>query len=151
MEHRLFQRVKFTARGDLRYQGVCYQVRLENISLRGALVSSDECIMIPEGEECTLVLRCEAEDALLVITAEVRYSFFSMVGVRFVSFEKDAEQRLDELLQSCPGDPEGEGTDAPAVVQAGKARLQHLTKAFRALNQNDQSGDSEALMDCSNN
>ena len=106
MEHRRFHRVKFTALGDLRHQGVTYRVRLENISMRGALVSCDECIMIPEGDFCTLSIRLEAEDTLIVLTVEVMHSFFSMVGVRFASFEKDAERELYGLLQRITSEPE---------------------------------------------
>ena len=102
MEHRRFHRVKSTALGDLRHQGMTYRVRLENLSPGGALLSSDDCILIPEGDHCTLSIRFEGEEEF-VLTAEVMNAFFSMVGVRFVSFEKDAEDRLYRLLRRIPG------------------------------------------------
>ena len=106
MEKRRDKRIKFSAQGDLRHQGLTYPVRLENISLSGALVSAEECILIPEGDTCTLTLRLEAEPPPLVLTAEVRYSFFSMLGVRFISFEDDGECRLKELVGRAPEKPE---------------------------------------------
>jgi hypothetical protein len=105
MEHRRFHRVKFAAKGVLSHQGLAYQIRLENISLRGALVSSEEFIMIPEGDQCSLSLRLKAEEAL-EITVQIVHSFFSMVGVQFVSMEKDAELRLFELLKGVTKEPE---------------------------------------------
>lgn len=106
MEQRRFNRIRFSAQGDLSHQGLTYPVRLENISPSGALVSAEECILIPEGDTCSLTLRLEAETPPLVLTAEVRHSFFSMVGVRFVSFEDDAECRLMETLRGDPKQPE---------------------------------------------
>ena len=106
MENRRFHRVKFTAQGDLRHQTLTYQVRLENLSLKGALVSSEECLMVSPGDSCTLSIRLEEEDALLVFTVEVVHSFFSMVGVHFVGYENDAEQRLIALLKRITSDPE---------------------------------------------
>ena len=106
MEKRRYHRVKFAAKGSIHHQGLTYRVRLENISLKGALVSSEECIMIPPGERCTLSVRLETEDLPLVFTVEIVHSFFSMVGVHFVAYEKDAEQRLIELLKSITSEPE---------------------------------------------
>ena len=106
MEHRRFHRVKFNALGDLHRQDTNYRVRLENLSMQGALLSSDECILIPEGDFCTLSIRLDGEDSLLVLTVEVMHSFFSMLGVRFAVFEKDSERHLLELLRKSPGKPE---------------------------------------------
>lgn len=83
-----------------------YRGRLDNISIRGAMVSADECIMIPHGETCTLFLYPTEGAPPIVITAQVRHSFFSMVGVLFVSFADDAEIRLYELMQKITGKPE---------------------------------------------
>jgi|GEM_PF-1920989 len=104
MEHRRFHRVKSTALGDLRHQGITYRVRLENLSLGGALLSSDDCILIPEGDHCRLSIRFEGEEEF-VLTAEVMNAFFSMVGVRFVDFEEHAQDRLHRLLRRIPGTP----------------------------------------------
>jgi c-di-GMP-binding flagellar brake protein YcgR len=105
MEHRRFHRVKFTAQGDLRHQGLTYRVRLENISLNGALVSSEECILIPEGDHCSLSIRLEAQDAQLEVQVQVVHSFFSMVGVRFHAVGKDTQFQLFQLLQEVTAEP----------------------------------------------
>jgi hypothetical protein len=106
MNKRRFQRVKYAAPGQLRHESMIYQVRLENISQRGALLSSDECLVIPEGETCTLTIKLEAENYQLVVTVKTVHSFFSMIGVHFIDFESDGEHRLSELMQRITGEPE---------------------------------------------
>lgn len=100
MENRRFERMRFTARGDLRHQGITYQVRLENISRGGVLISSDDCIMVTPGETCSLSIKLEKEDRVLRATVEVVHSFFSMVGVKFLSFQDGGEEHLVALLHS---------------------------------------------------
>ena len=120
MEHRRFHRVRFAAKGDLRHQGLTYRVRLENISMSGALVSSEECILIPEGDTCSLSIRLEAEDAVIALKVQVMHSFFSMVGVRFVDLEKDAELHLFEILQKVTVGPARHGQEWQEISAPGR-------------------------------
>ena len=106
MEQRQFHRVTFSAPSDLIHQDIIYRGRLGNISLRGAMVSADECIMIPPGENCTVSIHPREGAAPIVLTAQVVHSFFSMVGVKFVAFKGDGEQRLYELMQTITTEPE---------------------------------------------
>jgi hypothetical protein len=129
MEHRRFHRVKSTALGDLSHQGITYSVRLENLSLGGALLSSDDCILIPEGDLCTLSIRFEGEEEF-VLTVEIMNAFFSMVGVRFVSFGKDTEDRLWHLLRRNPREPDcGPQTSGAFAAPPGKPRAPQLSKS----------------------
>lgn len=106
MEQRRFHRVTFSAPSDLTHQSIVYRGRLDNISLRGAMVSANECIMIPPGDSCTLSIRAREAAPPIVLTAQVVHSFFSMVGVKFVAFADDAEQRLYDLLQTITDEPD---------------------------------------------
>jgi len=106
MQHRRFHRVTFAAPGELQHQGVRYRIRLENISMRGALVSSHECIMIPENDCAALTIELADEDALLTVEVRVVHSFFSMVGVEFVQVEERAEQVLLRLLRRITCEPD---------------------------------------------
>lgn len=106
MEKRRFHRVTFCAPSDLMHQEIIYRGRLENLSLRGAMISADECIMIPPGETCTLSVHVKEGAPPIVLTARVVHCFFSMVGVKFVGFIGDAEQRVYELMQSITAEPE---------------------------------------------
>lgn len=106
MEQRRFHRVQSRAPGELSHFGMDYKCRLENVSLRGALISADECIMIPVGDCCTFSVVLEPETAPVVITACIVHSFFSMVGVKFVNFSGDAEERLLSFMQRLTTEPE---------------------------------------------
>lgn len=106
MNQRRFHRVQSRAPGELSHLGMNYKCRLENVSLRGALISADECIMIPVGDCCTLLLTLEPEAAPVAITACIVHSFFSMVGVKFVAFSGDSEERLLKFLQESTTEPE---------------------------------------------
>jgi len=122
MENRRFHRVKFAAPGDLLHLGMTYRSRLENISLRGALISADECIMVPLGDTCILSIHLEEENTPLVLTVEVVHSFFSMVGVKFVSFGEDAESRLFELLKRITSEPDKLMDEWQEILAQGENR-----------------------------
>jgi len=119
MTHRRFHRIRFTALGDLHHQGISYRVQLENLSQGGALVGSDECLMVLPGDDCVLSIQLAEGEEPLVASAQVVHSFFSMAGVRFLGFEKDGERRLIELLQASAGLPEPpapeQGVSPPAA------------------------------------
>jgi hypothetical protein len=105
MENRRFHRVTFSTSGVLAHHDLTYAVRLENLSLRGAMISSNECIMIPLGETCSLSFSPGGDAPPISLTAEVVHCFFSMVGVKFVTFPDDCESRVYELLKSITPEP----------------------------------------------
>lgn len=106
MSQRRFHRVTFSAPGDLVHYDMTYRVRLVNLSLRGALISANEYIIVPLGETCTLSISLEEGKAPLIVTVEVVHCFISMVGVKFVAFDADGEERLFELLQGITDKPD---------------------------------------------
>lgn len=106
MNQRRFHRVKHTAPGELKHHGMKYRCRIENISLRGALISADECLMVPLNESCTLSVDASPGQAPMVITVSVVHCFFSMMGVKFIGFEGEAEQTLLELIRKITTEPE---------------------------------------------
>jgi hypothetical protein len=106
MEQRRFHRVKYSAPAELVHHDIKYRCRLENVSLRGALVSADECLMVPQNELCTLAVSLQPDTPPVEITVCVVHCFFSMVGVKFVGFAGDAEERLLELLKQTTTEPE---------------------------------------------
>lgn len=106
MEQRRFHRVKYTAPAELVHHDIKYRCRLENVSLRGALISADECLMVPQSESCTLAVTLAPDTPPMEITVCVVHCFFSMVGVKFVGFAGDAEERLLELLRQTTTEPE---------------------------------------------
>jgi hypothetical protein len=106
MEQRHYHRVKFSGSGRLVHNDMTYRVRAENISLRGALISCDECMMIPLEETCTLSLAPDDAQPPVVITVQIVHCFFSMLGVKFVELTDEAEHLLFELIKAITPEPE---------------------------------------------
>jgi len=124
MESRRFHRVTFAAPGELCHQGMSYRIRLENISMRGALISSHECIMVPADDCATLLIQLDQDAELLAVTVRVVHSFFSMVGVEFVAIEAEAGDVLFHLLERI--------TDQPEKLLQERQELQELEAAQAA-------------------
>ena len=105
MDKRRFHRVKCSAPGGLIHNEMEYKCRLENVSLRGALISANECIMVPLGESCLFSVSLEPGTSPLLVTVNIVHCFFSMVGVKFVAFSGDAESRLFDFLKRTTTEP----------------------------------------------
>lgn len=105
MDKRRFHRVKCDTHGELIHHDMKYECRLENVSLRGALISANECIMVPQGDTCTFSVPLEPGVPPVQICVAVVHCFFSMVGVQFVSFYEDAEYRLLDFMKKKTTEP----------------------------------------------
>jgi hypothetical protein len=106
MQSRRFHRVTFNTACVVTHHDIAYSGCVENLSLRGALISSDQCIMIPDGESCRLAIPVPGSQDDIVVTAEVVHSFFSMIGVKFVEFVGDSESHLYGLMQRISQQPD---------------------------------------------
>ncbi|TSK08721.1 MAG: PilZ domain-containing protein [Geobacter sp.] len=124
MNQRRFHRVKHTAPGELKHLEMKYRCRIENISLRGALISADECLMVPLNESCTLSIEVSPGQAPMVITVSVVHCFFSMMGVKFTAFEGNAEQTLLELIKRITTEPEKLMQEWESIQQEKAGRKQ---------------------------
>lgn len=105
IDQRRFHRVTCHAPGELIHHEMHYKCRLENVSLRGALISADECIMVPLGESCGFSFHPGEDARPIHVTVTVVHCFFSMVGVKFTAFAEDAEERLLELMKKSTPQP----------------------------------------------
>lgn len=105
MNQRRFHRVKCSTTGELRHNEMSYKCRLENVSLRGALISADECIMVPLGETCLFSVRFAPDTPPVEIGVTVVHCFFSMLGVEFANFRGDAELRLLDFMKTITSEP----------------------------------------------
>ncbi|MCM0084268.1 PilZ domain-containing protein [Geomonas sp. Red32] len=106
MEQRRFHRVECDQPASLTLGGLNYPVTVRNLSLRGALLSSDECFLAAVDEICSLTLSFAEGLAPATISVKVVHSFFSMSGVKFVGFAEGAEEHLLEFLRSVTREPE---------------------------------------------
>jgi hypothetical protein len=88
---------------------------VENISLSGALLSFSDLFIVPEGEECSLAVYLDGDNAPLRLVAQITYSYFTMVGIKFVSFEDDAHVRLHTLIEKVTAEPDGLAQDRECI------------------------------------
>lgn len=106
IEQRRFHRVRFMAKSELNHNDIIYKGQLENLSLNGALVSFNDGIIVPQGEECTLTVCLEGELIPLRFEVEVIHSSFTMVGMKFVSSGADTKERLYKLMEKLTTEPD---------------------------------------------
>jgi len=107
-EKRKFPRVRLASKGMLSKDETNYQGKLENISLNGALVRFDQCVIVPPGGGYNLTVYIDGEDAPLQLVVEVIFATYSLVGVKFVSWEGDAETRLRLLVERITSELDGQ-------------------------------------------
>ncbi len=103
---RRFHRVQLNAKSVVNHSGTDYHGQVENISLNDALLSFSDLFIVPEGEECTLALYLDEDKAPLRLVVKITYSYFTMVGIKFMSFEDDAHFRLHALMEKVTAEPD---------------------------------------------
>lgn len=106
MEKRKFHRIRFAARCAVTHNGITYQGQTENLSLNGALISFTDGIIVPKEEQCNLLIFPEDEEIPLKLVAEVVYSFYTMLGTKFVSCNEDTQARLFKLVERNSTQPD---------------------------------------------
>jgi len=99
IEKREFHRVRFSAKSDLAHNEITYQGQLENISLNGALISFNDGVVVPEEEECILTIHLEDEETPLRVGVKVIHSNFTMIGIKFNTYDDMAWERLCNLME----------------------------------------------------
>lgn len=106
MEKRQFHRIRLAARCTLTHNGITYHGRTENMSLSGTLISFTDGIIVPKGEECVVLVFLEDEEIPLRLVVEVVYSFYTMLGTKFVQVDEDTRSRLINVVQRFTAEPE---------------------------------------------
>ncbi|GFO55786.1 hypothetical protein GMSM_27930 [Geomonas sp. Red276] len=127
MEQRRFHRVECEQPASLTHGGLSYPVTVRNLSLRGALLSSDECFLAAVDDICTLALSFGEGLAPATISVKVVHSFFSMSGVKFVGFAGGAEEELLYFLRRVTREPEKLAAEWQALHPAEPAPMIHAT------------------------
>jgi len=119
LERRQFPRVNLSAKSILRHNAEDYKGQLENISLSGALVRLEQCVIVSTGGEYILKIFIEDEDTALQLFVEVVCATFSLVGVKFIDCDAETRTLLNQLVTQLSMQP---GT--------AKVELQNIRKRF---------------------
>lgn len=105
-DRRQFSRVVFDAPADLSAAGAAHPVKLVDLSLKGALVSSNH----PPpgwmlGTQCTLTVRLTQVDARINMAAEIAHVEGNQLGLLCRSIDLDSITHLRKLIELNLGDP----------------------------------------------
>lgn len=97
-ENRRYNRVRFPARGIITIDGNSHEGRVVNISPTGAMVALSTDVHALPGYNSSLAVYSNTDDQPLHFSIEIVHSCFSTVGVRFISMDAAARDRLRMLL-----------------------------------------------------
>ncbi|KAB0670119.1 PilZ domain-containing protein [Oryzomonas sagensis] len=99
-EKRSSRRIVFVANGVLQYQSQRFPCYVENISLHGALVSSDDaaCDVVRQGERCVLTLQQGDGLPPLDVAAQIIHYGFGLVGLKFGEPDAALETALTAIV-----------------------------------------------------
>ncbi|KAA0889084.1 PilZ domain-containing protein [Oryzomonas rubra] len=113
-EKRSSRRIVFVANGVLQYQSQRFPCYVENISLHGALVSSDDaaCDVVRQGERCVLTLQQGDGLPPLDVTAQIIHYGFGLVGLRFVEPDAAMETALAAIVGRAAQEEMAGGKDS---------------------------------------
>jgi len=106
LERRKSPRVDLTAKSILRHRNADYKGQLENISLSGALVRLELCVIVSLGGEYLLTIYIEEENSPLQLFVEVVCATVSLVGLKFVSCNAETTARLEQLVHQLSTQPD---------------------------------------------
>ena len=124
IEKRKHHRVNISTKTVLSKQDTIYHGQLENISQNGALLRLEHGTYLPEGSENVLTVFIEWEAVPYRFRTVVVCESFAIVGVKFLSYLDDTENRLAKLIEKLSNE-----SDLERFKQDRFKR--HLTKIFR--------------------
>jgi PilZ domain len=105
-EKRLFQRIRFAVTTEVDINGVRYETRLVDISLKGALLEFPHEETVDKGLPCHLIIHLDMSDVTLSFTGVVAHSHDNLTGIKFITIDIDSMIHLRSLLELNSGDPD---------------------------------------------
>ena len=105
-EKRLFQRVNFAVTTEVEIDGVRYETRLVDISLKGALLEFSHPENLDRGQPCHLIIHLDLSDVTLFFTGAVAHTNDNLTGIKFITVDIESMMHLRNLLELNSGDPD---------------------------------------------
>lgn len=104
-ERRHFTRVLFNAPALLTTGSGTFEVRVMDLSLKGALVQRPAGLVLPSGAPCQLVVPLAAAAKHIAMSAEVAHVDGVHLGLLCCSMDLDSMTHLRRLIELQLGDP----------------------------------------------
>ena len=99
MNNRKFTRAKFNKKGMIIARGNEFEVDVQNISLKGALVSKEEQGLAEKDEIVEFKLPLAGHDIEITAKAEVAHIEDNFIGLKFVLIDADSLTHLRRVLE----------------------------------------------------
>jgi hypothetical protein len=115
-QRRRFTRVPFRAAVEIELVPGLQACELVDISLKGALVESDEPWKANPGEECTLVVELRSESEVIRMAGEVAHVEGMRLGLRCTDIDLDSVICLRRLVELNLGSDEAMSRELAAMV-----------------------------------
>ncbi len=90
----------------LQHLDLIYQGQIENISLKGALISFDDGVVVPNGEDCRLTIDLDGLNLQLHLFVKIVHTTYTMLGVQFISCDITTQEHLFKLIEGITPYPE---------------------------------------------
>jgi len=106
VERRKFSRISFEGICQIESENASCEANLLDISLKGALVRTNQKIFIADGETCHIKIVFPSSDIELYFKAEKKHTFKDRIGFRFSETDVDTFTHLRKIIEFNLGDPE---------------------------------------------
>ncbi len=103
---RRFSRVKCVEKSIVETATGPHEVRLLDISLRGALVEHDPALPVKNGDNWKLIFQLDHSEIILEFGVEVVHCRENLAGVKFVEVDLDTMIHLRSLMEARTVNPE---------------------------------------------
>ena len=117
-ERRRFSRITFHRPAELDALAGRAPCELLDVSLKGALVEAPAGFGGAVGERCTLTVRLDAGDAVVVMEGEVVHRQGRQIGIRCTGIDLDSIAHLRRIVELNLGDEELLQRELSALVRA---------------------------------
>ena len=99
-EKRVFSRIRLPSEASVVFKQKAYPVKLENISLQGATVTTDAKISLVKGNACLLRINTQGNNGSMELEALAMYSDESSIGFQFSENRQSTVRQLHRLISA---------------------------------------------------
>lgn len=103
---RNYSRVPFKVESTLTVGQTCFDIKVIDISLKGALITKPEKWNIDESQDVFMEIKLANSDIVIQMQTEVVHEHEDKLGLRFVEIDVDSLSHLRRLLELNLGDAE---------------------------------------------
>lgn len=98
-EQRQFSRIDFHTTTSVVYKNQRFEAQLLDISLKGALLSIEEALLLSKEEECSLEINLGGSEVVLTIKALLVHIHENSFGFKFQSIDLESLSHLRRLME----------------------------------------------------